>query len=36
MARIAGMTLVHRWEDWDGRAFTHKSTRHVSMWQKAT
>lgn len=34
MARIAGMTLVHRWEDWDGRPFTHESTRHVSVWRK--
>lgn len=34
MARIAGMTLAHRWEDWDGRPFTHESTRHVSVWRK--
>ncbi len=34
MARIAGMTLTHRWEDWDGRPFTHESVRHVSVWQK--
>lgn len=36
MARIAGMTLVDRWEDWDGRPFTHESTRHVSVWRKPT
>lgn len=34
MARIAGMTLVDRWEDWHGRPFTHESTRHVSVWRK--
>lgn len=34
MARIAGMTLAHRWEDWDGRPFAHESTRHVSVWRK--
>jgi SAM-dependent methyltransferase len=34
MARIAGLVLTQRWEDWDGRPFTHESTRHVSVWQK--
>lgn len=34
MARIAGMTLANRWEDWDHRPFTHESTRHVSVWAK--
>jgi hypothetical protein len=34
MARIAGLVLVRRWEDWDGRPFTHERTRHVSVWQK--
>jgi SAM-dependent methyltransferase len=34
MARIAGMSLVERWEDWDTRPFTHESTRHVSIWQR--
>jgi SAM-dependent methyltransferase len=34
MARIAGLALIQRWEDWDGRPFTHESTRHVSIWQK--
>jgi SAM-dependent methyltransferase len=34
MARIAGLALMQRWEDWDGRPFTHESTRHVSVWQK--
>lgn len=33
MARIAGMRLVHRWEDWDRTPFTADSERHVSVWQ---
>jgi SAM-dependent methyltransferase len=33
MARIAGLSLVERWEDWDHRPFTHESTRHVSVWR---
>ncbi len=35
MARIAGLVLVERWQDWDGTPFGHESTRHVSVWQKA-
>ena len=34
MARIAGMVLADRWEDWDRKPFTHESTRNVSVWQK--
>jgi SAM-dependent methyltransferase len=34
MARIAGLGLVERWQDWDGTPFGHESTRHVSVWQK--
>lgn len=34
MARIAGLTLEHRWEDWSGAPFTGESTRHVSVWRK--
>jgi SAM-dependent methyltransferase len=34
MARIAQMSLVDRWEDWDATPFAHESTRHVSVWQK--
>jgi SAM-dependent methyltransferase len=34
MARLAGMRLADRWEDWDGTPFTHESTRHVSVWTK--
>jgi SAM-dependent methyltransferase len=36
MARIAGLVLVERWQDWDGTPFTHESTRHVSVWRKPT
>ena len=35
MARIAGLMLVARWEDWDGTPFTHESIRHVSVWRKS-
>jgi SAM-dependent methyltransferase len=34
MARIAGMVLADRWEDWDHAPFTHESVRHVSVWRK--
>jgi SAM-dependent methyltransferase len=33
MARIAGMTLKHRWADWDRSEFTAESTKHVSVWE---
>jgi SAM-dependent methyltransferase len=36
MARIAGLVLVERWQDWDGTPFSHESTRHVSVWRKPT
>lgn len=32
MARLAGMTLVHRWADWHRAPFTVDSTSHVSIW----
>jgi SAM-dependent methyltransferase len=32
MARIAGMTLEHRWAWWDRSPFTGESTLHVSVW----
>jgi SAM-dependent methyltransferase len=35
MARIAGMRLSERWEDWDRRPFTGESVQHVSVWEKA-
>ncbi|MDT9692065.1 class I SAM-dependent methyltransferase [Streptomyces sp. P9(2023)] len=34
MARLAGMRLRDRWQDWDGTPFTGESDRHVSVWEK--
>jgi SAM-dependent methyltransferase len=34
MARLAGMELRERWEDWDRSPFTAESTKHVSVWEK--
>jgi SAM-dependent methyltransferase len=34
MARIAGMHLTERWEDWRRTPFTEASERHVSVWEK--
>ena len=36
MARLAGMELESRVEDWDGRPYTSESEKHVSVWRKAT
>ncbi len=33
MARLAGMRLRDRWEDWDRRPFTAESRQHVSVWE---
>jgi SAM-dependent methyltransferase len=33
MARIAGMTLEHRWTWWDRSPFTGESGMHVSVWR---
>ena len=33
MARLSGMTLVHRWSGWDRSPFTAESTSHVSVWR---
>jgi SAM-dependent methyltransferase len=33
MARLAGMRLRDRWEDWDGAPFTAASRSHVSVWE---
>ncbi|WP_121007341.1 methyltransferase domain-containing protein [Saccharothrix australiensis] len=33
MARLAGMSLKHRWSDWDRSEFTAESTKHVSVWE---
>lgn len=35
MARIAGMTLEHRWAGWDRSAFTGESESHVSVWRNS-
>ncbi|MDQ0909753.1 SAM-dependent methyltransferase [Streptomyces canus] len=35
MARLAGMRLRERWEDWGRKPFTHDSRQHVSVWEKA-
>jgi SAM-dependent methyltransferase len=34
MARLAGMRLRDRWEDWNRAPFTGDSRRHVSVWEK--
>lgn len=34
MARLAGMRLRERWEDWGRTPFTHDSRQHVSVWEK--
>ena len=35
MARIAGMTLEHRWSDWDRSPFTDDSSSAISVWRLA-
>ncbi|HEV3498458.1 MAG TPA: SAM-dependent methyltransferase, partial [Actinomycetes bacterium] len=34
MARLPGMTLGERWNDWSRAPFTSDSTQHISVWQK--
>jgi SAM-dependent methyltransferase len=34
MARLAGLTLRERWNDWNRTPFTSNSTQHVSVWEK--
>lgn len=34
MARLAGLSLRHRWADWDRSPFTGESPSHVSVWEK--
>ena len=34
MARIAGMRLRSRWQDWDRSPFTSESWKHGSVWEK--
>lgn len=36
MARLAGMSLRSRWEDWAGAPFTGDSASHVSIWQTSS
>ena len=33
MARLAGMTLRHRWSDWNREPFTSDSRKHISVWE---
>jgi SAM-dependent methyltransferase len=33
MAQLAGLTLAHRWTDWDRSPFSGESAKHVSVWQ---
>jgi SAM-dependent methyltransferase len=33
MARLAGMSLVERWSDWNRSPFTSASRKHVSVWE---
>jgi SAM-dependent methyltransferase len=35
MARLAGLGLKHRWEDWEGGAFSARSGMHVSVYERA-
>jgi hypothetical protein len=34
MARLAGLTLKERWENWRREPFTILSDRHVSVWER--
>ncbi|MFJ8630226.1 class I SAM-dependent DNA methyltransferase [Streptomyces sp. NPDC093568] len=34
MARLAGLRLRERWEDWAREPFTSESGKHVSVWEK--
>ena len=34
MAKLAGLSLRHRWSGWDRAPFTDVSTSHVSVWMK--
>jgi SAM-dependent methyltransferase len=36
MARLAGMSLRERWNDWKRAPFTSDSRQHVSVWEKTT
>jgi SAM-dependent methyltransferase len=34
MARLAGMRLRERWENWDRSPFTSESRKHISVWER--
>ena len=34
MARLAGMKLMSRWEDWSKKPFSDKSRKHISIYEK--
>ena len=34
LARLAGLSLRHRWAGWDRAPFTDESSSHVSVWEK--
>lgn len=34
MARIAGLALRERWNDWDRSPFTNESRKHISVWER--
>ncbi len=34
MARVAGLRLAERWQDWERTPFTEDSRHHVSVWEK--
>jgi SAM-dependent methyltransferase len=36
MAQLGGMTLRERWSGWEQEPFTSDSTKHVSVWEKAS
>ena len=36
MARLAGMALCERYEDWAGAPFTGRSENHLSVWEKTS
>ena len=36
MARLAGLTLEHRWADWNKSPFTNTSRSHISVWRKSS
>ncbi len=34
MAKMAGLELEHRWDDWDRTPFNKLSAKHISVWRK--